>query len=403
MIHKLYKRNASGVPILWEIEKTPNNVISIRHGVVNGNIHQEFITSTQVGGLDKEIESRIKSKRKEGYKYLNELFDNAPENLDKIALVSYLNTYLPKYNSSTGDSILPMLAKTLENNRPFDKYGVLRGQWKINGERCLIGAIEDTTDMFNPIRLTFQSREGVVWKLQYLEKKLLDIIPEEVIDMMIEEHAYLDGEIYYPGLKINDINHLIKNPKDPRHKDLQFWLYDLAIENTIYKERREILIKGFDKYLTTFNGDINEHLNNKNTLILLPEITVGNYNEAISYRDHFIYMGFEGLILRNPNQEYGFGKRSVELMYKFKKIEDGIFEIINIIPEGKKREDLCKLVLRNDINDAEFECTIKAPQSVQRDILQRKDKFIGHHATVEYRERSGVSQVPFHAKAVKID
>lgn len=404
MIHTLYKRNSSGTPLTWEIFVNANGDITINHGIVGGTIHREVITSTLAGGIEKEIASRIDSKRKEGYKYLHELFDNAPDKVDAASLRNYLNTYLPKYNGSSDGTILPMLCKTLENNRPFEKYGIHRGQWKINGERCIIGAVEDSSDMFHPIRLTFQSRIGVVWKLPYLEEKLLNIIPEDFIDMMIEEHACLDGELYYPGLKINDINHLIKNPTDPRHKDLQFWLYDLAIEDTIYSERRKLLVNGFDKYITTFHGDINEHLNNKSTLVLLPEITVGNYNEAIIYRDHFIFMGFEGLIIRNPNAEYGFGhKRSVELMHKFKKIEDGYFVIIDIIPEGKKREDLCKLVLKNDITEDTFECTLNAPHSFQRMVLKEKEKYIGHNAFVEYRERSGISQVPFHAKAIKID
>ena len=36
-------------------------------------------------------------------------------------------------------------------------------------------------------------------------------------------------------------------------------------------------------------------------------------------------------------------------------------------------------------------------------ILKDKDKYIGKYAIVEFRERSGVNQVPFHAKVITIN
>ena len=89
-------------------------------------------------------------------------------------------------------------------------------------------------------------------------------------------------------------------------------------------------------------------------------------------------------------------------MLKFKKKEDGLFEIIDIVPEGRKRVNLGKFVLRNDINDAEFECTYNASHTAQEEILVNKASYIGKKCLVEFRERSGISKVPFHAKAIKI-
>ena len=37
------------------------------------------------------------------------------------------------------------------------------------------------------------------------------------------------------------------------------------------------------------------------------------------------------------------------------------------------------------------------------DLIQMKNKYIGKTVLVEYRERSGVTQVPFHAKGIKIN
>ena len=76
--------------------------------------------------------------------------------------------------------------------------------------------------------------------------------------------------------------------------------------------------------------------------------------------------------------------------------------LVYIVPEGI-RKDLCKLVLKNDINEESFECTLNAPHEYQEKILKEKDNYIGvYYAIVEFRERSGVKQVPFHAKAIAI-
>lgn len=407
MLTELYKRNANGEPIFWSIDYNDNGTsLIINHGkVITGQGHTEVIPVSMASGLSKEINSRIEEKRKAGYKYLYELFDNAPTEIVNFSdKLHYLNTYLPKYNGSANGNVLPMLAKTLENNRPFVKYKFL-GQWKINGLRCLVGAKSDPTDMFQPIKLTFQSREGESWNLPYLEELLLGVLEKhkDILDMMLEDGAKLDGEVYYPDLKVNDINHLVKNPIDPRHKYLQYWIYDLAIENTICVNRTNILTNNFQDYIKEFKSK-EEHLNNKDNIVLLPSFSgINNLDEAVIHRDKFIDLGFEGLILRNMNIEYGFGARRVDYMYKFKRIEDGWFTIVDIVPEGKKRTDLCKLVLRNDITEDLFECTLNASHTEQKEVLANKFKYINKKAFVEYRERSGVTQVPFHAKAIKIE
>ena len=125
-----------------------------------------------------------------------------------------------------------------------------------------------------------------------------------------------------------------------------------------------------------------------------------NVDYAIFRRNQFIDLGFEGLILRNPSAEYQFGKRN-QAMFKFKKVDDGKFIIVDITSEHK-RSDLPLFVLRNDINDELFECSINKPQDVQREIFANKENYIGKYMLVEFRARSGVNQVPFHARGINI-
>ena len=402
---KLFKRNAQGKPIMWEGIQLDNNTYQLRYGLVGGQIHSEVKKDNKK--LVNELTSLIKSKRKAGYKALEDLYDNAPTELGATdSLLQYLNTYLPKFNTSEDGSILPMLAKTLENNKPFVDNTLL-GQWKINGVRCIIGAERTINDLFTPYRLVYHSREGTVWNLSWLDDIILPIIKKtNILDLMLEEGVCLDGELYLPGYKVNDINSFVKNNTLPQHKLLQYWCYDLCIENYNANSRYKILKNNLSNYLGDFITDINAHLNNNRRFVLLPTTDIVRcFNDAVIVRDKYINLGFEGLILRNKYKEYAFGKRN-STMFKFKKKEDGLFKIVDIIPEGVKRSNLAKFILRNDINDSKFECTINVPQAEQEAILQNKDKYLKgsnkYLALVEFRERSGVQEVPFHAKVIKL-
>ena len=400
MMITLYKRNAQGKPLEWSVgvDTTNSNGIVISYGLVNKNIRTEKTTTHR--DRQSEINSLIKAKRKEGYKELQDLYDNAPV-LDSFNgnLYDYLDNYLPKFNTHSNGAFIPMLCKTLEDNKPFEK-GTYFGQWKINGERCIITASVER-NLFELVKLHYRSREGVDWtdKLSYLDDILIPAIPSTLIDLMLEEGVGLDGELYLPGYGINEINSFIKNTEVPQHYKLQYWLYDICIENMSAIERQNLLAKSF-YFRTNVIKTKEDHLNNISRLVLLKNEDISDINSAIAARDNYISLGFEGLVIREKHSEYQFGGRRNNSMLKFKKKEDGLFTIVDIVPEGIKRSNLGKFVLKNDINDELFECTYNAPHSSQEEILVNKDKYIGKCALVEYRERSGISQVPFHDKAI---
>lgn len=406
----LYKRNAQGKPLVWHAVSYPVEII-IEYGLVGGKLHMERIPITLKNV--NELQSRVNAKRKEGYKELDELKDGVtfstkdtiiiPKdgNIFYDSLFNFLNTYLPKYSTTSEGFVLPMLAKVLEDNKPFDKYGAMLGQWKIDGLRCIIGATDKSGDIFNPITLTYHSRTGEDWtnKMCWMDEILLPKISKELLDMMIEEGACLDGELYLPGYSVNDINSFVKNTQLAQHYKLQYWCYDICVENMSAETRTSYREENINSDVYGFSCR-EEHLNNTNQLILLPTCSIENLEQATVLRNVFIGKGFEGLILRNPSAEYQFGKRN-QAMFKFKKIDDGKFIIVDIKSEHK-RSDLPLFVCRNDINDELFECSINKPQDVQREILANKDKYIGKYMQVEFRNRSGIKQCPFHARGTDI-
>lgn len=393
----LYRRNNFGQPCVWCAEVLGMRSYMVYHGILGKTITKQLI-DTHRDSSD-EVKSKIRDKRKTGYKYLNEIKDdNVLPPVEE--LINYLNAYLPTIRTTADGTFLPMLAKSYDNN-VFNKVSTYIGQWKINGLRCFISAASNSGNIFKPIKLIFQSREGIYWNTLYrLEDYLLEVIPYKFLNRMIDEHIILDGEIYLPGYSVNQIDHFVKNLYSPENALLQFWCYDLAIEDTIQLERNKIRTNEFSNFILTIDNR-SDHLCNKNRLVILPTYGVQSASQACDRRDSFIEMGFEGLILRNPGAEYQFGKRN-STMIKYKRHTDGKFKILDIYPEGIKRPNIPLFKCKNDINNEVFECHVGGPMDTQRAILLNKDKYIGKYMFVEFGERSGVAQLPFHVKATYI-
>ena len=79
----LYKRNAQGKPLFWTIDERLAD-IKIQYGLVGKEGRIEYITTHRE--LKDEINSLIKAKRKEGYKELKDLYDNAPNFVENTSL-----------------------------------------------------------------------------------------------------------------------------------------------------------------------------------------------------------------------------------------------------------------------------------------------------------------------------
>lgn len=395
----LYRKNNAEQPYRWSAElNTDKTYITVQYGIVGKAIYTDSYKVTQKDA-DKELLSRYNEKRKQGYIAIEDVKDNShlPPVEDDASFIAYLAAYLPSYrNNENNGNILPMLAKTYTGN-VWKKTSCMLGQWKINGLRCFITAYKGDT-IFNPVRLKFQSREGIVWNtLTTLEDYLFDSLSADIIQNMLDDNWALDGEIYLPGYSVNEINHFVKDPNDIHNKLLQFWCYDIAIPEMVQHKRDKIRLD--IKPFTVFDSK-DKHLNNKKQLVILPTYHICNDADAYAWRDKFIDLGFEGLILRNPDVDYQYGRRRVGYMEKFKAKTDGKFEIVDIQPERKR--NLPIITCRNDINDSTFETRFSMPHDKQEYILNHKEDYIGKFVFISYGERSGVEKVPFHIKEVSL-
>lgn len=395
-----YRRNNNGKPQVWWCNLAGNEAF-VYHGILGGKIREERYNITKKSA-DAEMKSRINDKLKAGYITLSEVVDETGtppvEDINSPILAAYLERYLP-YDLSNGrdKTILAMKAKTY-TGKVWKKESVMLGQPKINGLRCLITASRNN-DMFKAYNLKFQSLEGVVWNtLGNLEDYLLSVLPSSFVDSMIYEGWAMDGELYLPGYSVNDINHFVKDATAPENKLLQYWCYDLTIEDMSQSKRDWIRFNNLPN--VTMKICHNEHLNNVDRLVTLDSISLESDDNAVKMRDMFLSCGYEGLILRNPNTDYQFGRRRVGYMEKFKTATEGDFKIIDIYKEDKR--NLPILLCQNDINDATFETRLSSNFDFQEIVLNNKADYIGKHIHAHFGERSGIKKVPFHIKDVKI-
>lgn len=398
----LYRRNNIGKPCKWRAFIDADGKIIVQYGNVGGKITTEKYP-VKLKDANAEIKSRYNDKRKTGYRPIDEIKDDNDrppvEERDDATLYRWLDAYLEYDRYDANGLLLPMLAKTFDKNT-FKKVPLYYGQWKINGLRCIVRAVP-ANDMFSPYKFTFQSREGTFWHtLDNLANFMFQYLPTDLINHMVNDGWALDGEIYYPGATINDINHFVKDGTCVQNKLLQYWCYDLIIPDASQDVRFNYLYDSLKQFKLLYNTDYDFHMNNKNLFNLLPYYEVSNEDEATAYRNQFINAGFEGLILRNPDVDYQFGKRRAGYMVKYKDIHEGNFQIVDIYPE--KSRYLPIILCRNDINDELFETRFSYTTNHQADILENKDKYIGKMIYLTFGERSGIKRVPFHIKIVKL-
>ena len=398
----LYRRNNIGKPCKWRAFIDADGKIVVQYGNVGGKITTEKYP-VKLKDANVEIKSRYNDKRKIGYRPIDEIKDDnvrpPVEGGDDATLYRWLDSYLEYDRYDANGLLLPMLAKTFDKNT-FKKVSLYYGQWKINGLRCIIRAIP-ANDIFSPYKFTFQSREGTFWHtLDTLASYMFQYLPTDIINHMINDGWALDGEIYYPGATINDINHFVKDGNCIQNRFLQYWCYDLIIPDASQYARFDYLYTELGEFKVKEDIDYDRHINNQNIFNVLPIYDVTNEEQATRLRNQFINAGFEGLILRNPDVDYQFGKRRAGYMIKYKDVYEGNFQIVDIYPE--KSRYLPVILCRNDINDELFETRFSYTMSYQADILENKDKYIGKMIYLQYGERSGLKRAPFHIKKVKL-
>jgi DNA ligase-1 len=197
----------------------------------------------------------------------------------------------------------PLLAADLKD---FDKikFPVIVTP-KLDGIRCLKVNGQVVTRTFKPI------------PNKYIRETLQELIPEGI-----------DGEIMIRGA--GDFNTIQSQVMSFSGKpDFIFYAFDYVKDhlNKPYNER----LLDLKKFLEFFESNIWERdYDNDDRFVVLPWSYANNFDELIKYEKEYIDLGYEGLMMRDPNGKYKCGRSTEKegILCKLKRFQDAEAEVI---------------------------------------------------------------------------
>lgn len=357
----LFKLSSKGKTIVWEVAIFPSDnfptwILQVTSGYLDGkkqSFPKEITKGKNIGKSNEtspmqqaELQAKalwVKA-RKEGY----------VENID-----DYTNLYLA------------MLAKEYTEHSDKIVWPAI-GQPKLEGIRCMVRKVL-------PTEVHFISREGNRFlNLEYIAPYYREILNEG-------EEA--DGELYCHGMDFEDISSLVKNPehREDRERLIKHHCYDLPSKEPIPTiDRLEELEK---------------------RCALLPEICpvefvqhviLDNEEEFYEAFTGYVEAGYEGIIVRNMEGVYEYGRRSYNLQ-KYKEFLDEEFLILDVIEGEGKFKGMAVFVCQSKHNPQDtFRVVMKGRASLKQRHLQERVYLIGKQITVQYQRltKIGVPYLP---------
>ena len=272
----------------------------------------------------------------------------------------------------------PLLAGKFDSEKAKFPYAATP---KIDGIRFLMVGGAALTRSFKPIRN------------EYLQKILSSNLPEGI-----------DGELT-SGSTFQECSSIMRIKGEP---DFKVWIFDFVNpkgELKPYKERMDELRKF-------------ENFNIPSYEILFPKI-VSNQEQIDQLMINNLNAGYEGLMLRDPNGIYKFGRSSVKenILLKVKEFMDDEAEIISFREKmintneglkdnfGRTKRSSCQdglkpsgtlggFILRNS-EGLEFSCGSGLNDALRDEVWKNKSKYLGKLVKYKFMSK-GIKNLPRH-------
>ena len=272
----------------------------------------------------------------------------------------------------------PLLAGKFDSEKAKFPYAATP---KIDGIRFLMVGGAALTRSFKPIRN------------EYLQKILSSNLPDGI-----------DGELT-SGSTFQECSSIMRIKGEP---DFKVWIFDFVNpkgELKPYKERMDELRKF-------------ENFNIPSYEILFPKI-VSNQEQIDQLMINNLNAGYEGLMLRDPNGIYKFGRSSVKenILLKVKEFMDDEAEIISFREKmintneglkdnfGSTKRSSCQdglkpsgtlggFILRNS-EGLEFSCGSGLNDALRDEIWKNKSKYLGKLVKYKFMSK-GIKDLPRH-------
>lgn len=303
--------------------------------------------------------SLIKTYKDKGYKEI----DKDPDRYS----AEELDLMLPEFNTDANGFKKHMLAKQIDkvSDKALNKVPYWYASRKIDGLRCSF--------YWDKNKIKSASRGGGDYDLA-----LQHFINNKVLIEFFKNHPdfVLDGELYKHGKTLQQISGAARLEKNAYDCDwLQYYIYDVMIPNTPFKERIKLLISiakelhiGFDPYHEFKEGDLQ--------MQIVPHVKVTGYDNMMELHNKYVEEGFEGVVIRDPNANYEFGSRK-NSMIKIKKYKDDTFKVIGIEPGLRGAEDMVFILVTNE--GKEFKAKPLGDRATKQEYWDNfESKYKGH-------------------------
>jgi len=369
----LYKLSSALKLQVWEIKVSTEP--STQHGVITTRWGQE-------DGLWQEGSDVIRSGKNVGKKNETTPFSQAvleararwKKQIERKGYVEDRAKALAGETDAEG-GIAPMLAQPLEKTShiefPCD------AQRKYNGVR-LIAVIKDG-------KCTLWSRRRTpILGLPHIAAAY------EGLFKYRKDTLIFDGEAYRHGWSLQQLSGYarVKEPKEG-YEEIGHYVYDFPPDPS----------GTYRPTWATRSSDLCMTLPKNPVLHKVPSTRVYSMKEVEFLHDNWVAEGYEGVILRNNNALYEFGKRSYHLA-KYKKFRDSEFPIIAVKDGRGKFEGKAVFTCRTP-EGKEFDCCAPGTMEDRAEFMRRGSELVGKKLTVKFFEYSD-EQVPIFPVGVAI-
>jgi ATP-dependent DNA ligase len=342
----LYGKDSSGNLKLWEVF-TIEDAITVRHGKLGGKIQEKTTKTTP------KNEGRANSTTASEQAYLE-----AEAKWVKQKKKGYCET---KEEALNFVNLMPMKAQNFNEYEHKIGYPVYI-QPKLNGQRLLLEA-DGTAQSKQGEDITFPAH----WAADIQKLMDLNLIPDG-----------LDGEVFsgyqkQGGLSLQQIIGAFRKPNENTPK-LKYYVYDIPSDEPQ-------------------NVRMGKLMNLEATLLELgiENIVVSDFERAHHQSDADIFYaiwledGAEGMVYRNTEGVYEFGKRSYNLI-KRKPRQSAEALVLDSVPD-KNNAGLLTCQLQNGVK---FKCLMRVDSSLDIDYRKHQNALtlIGSHIEFEYEELS---------------
>ena len=287
-------------------------------------------------------------------------------------------------------TVKPMLAGKATDeqiSKLFDQFGEMYASPKLDGIRCMIQNGVALSRSLKPIR----------------NKYIQNILGG------MELFNGLDGELIVGDPTAHDVcrtttSNVMRSTGMP---DFIFWIFDLFDSSYTYSSRQ------YEIYHIDPTG-VQPHIK------ILKSVSVFNMKELQAYEQYCLNLGYEGVILRDPNSMYKHGRSTAKEggLLKVKRFEDGEAGILaveeqmhngnkattnelgrtqrsshkeNKVPMGT----LGALVCKDVVTGIQFNIGTGFTDEVRQQLWWSRDRLIGQ--TIKYKSfKIGVKDAPRH-------